>query len=140
MLRLRLELKTAAIFPISCLRIRCLERAQAAESEREDAVVRLRAAAEETAELKGKLKFTDSLRVIGRAMPYRASFRTCSRSKVFMGTSLWSVSSRTSQEKLVVTPTSSLATVGLASRFLFLLALARVLMFHLDKLATTYRV
>lgn len=42
---------------------RCLERAEAADSEREDALARLRAAAEEAAELKGKANYADSLRV-----------------------------------------------------------------------------
>lgn len=42
---------------------RCLERSSAADSEREDLVVRLRAAAEEAAELKGRVNYADSLRV-----------------------------------------------------------------------------
>lgn len=42
---------------------RCLARAQAADSEREDALARLRTAAEETAQLKGKANYADSLRV-----------------------------------------------------------------------------
>lgn len=42
---------------------RCLEGAEAAASEREDAMMRLRAVAEETAELKGKANYADSVRV-----------------------------------------------------------------------------
>ena len=42
---------------------RCLNRAEAADSEREDAMARLRAVAEQTAELKGKANYADSLRV-----------------------------------------------------------------------------
>lgn len=45
------------------LPIRCVERAQAAESEREEAVARLRSAVEEAAELKGRLKNSDLLQV-----------------------------------------------------------------------------
>lgn len=42
---------------------RCLERVQAADSEREEAAARLRMVAEETADLKGKANYADSLRV-----------------------------------------------------------------------------
>lgn len=55
---------------------RCVGRAQTADSERANAMARLRRAVDESAELKGRLKYTDALRVsrIGWLMSWWVSW------------------------------------------------------------------